>query len=184
MAEFTPVTSADLPAIKEIYDHYIIATTATFHETPVPVDRLPEFVPVNDSRHPSFAIRSGGALAGFCSCSPYKPRAAYARTAELSIYLAPGYTRHGLGAAALERLEDAASMAGVRVLVGSVCGENSAGIRLMERWGYTCCGRLCNVGEKFGRTLDVVIYQKELQGPDDGGRTAGRPPGEPGDCPS
>lgn len=52
--------------------------------------------------------------------------------------------------------------AGIRVLVGTVCGENSAGIRLMERSGYTWRGRLRNVGEKFGRTLDVVIFQKEL----------------------
>ncbi len=162
MIDINPVTPADLPAIKEIYDHYIMATTATFHETPVPVESLPQYIPVNDPRHPSFAIRSGGALVGFCSCSPYKPRAAYARTAELSIYLAPGSTGHGLGTMALERLEDAAGIAGVRVLLGTVCGENSAGIRLMERCGYTCCGRLCNVGEKFGRTLDVVIYQKEL----------------------
>jgi L-amino acid N-acyltransferase YncA len=32
----------------------------------------------------------------------------------------------------------------------------------MERCGYACCGRLRHVGEKFGRILDVVIYQKEL----------------------
>lgn len=79
MAEFAPVTEADLPAIKEIYDYYILGTTATFHETPVPIDRLSKYIPVNDPRHPTLAIRSNGLLVGFCSCSPYKRRAAYSR---------------------------------------------------------------------------------------------------------
>lgn len=162
MATFSPATGSDLPAIKEIYDHYILETTATFHETPVPVDGLAEYVPVDDPRHPSLVIHSGGAVVGFCSCSPYRRRSAYDRTAELSVYLRPGCTGRGLGTAALARLENAATAAGIRVLVGTVCGENSAGIRLMERCGYACCGRLRGVGEKFGRTLDVVIYQKAL----------------------
>jgi L-amino acid N-acyltransferase YncA len=59
MATFFPATAADLPAIKEIYDHYILFTTATFHEVPVPVDGLAEYVPVNDPRHPSLVIHSG-----------------------------------------------------------------------------------------------------------------------------
>jgi phosphinothricin acetyltransferase len=162
MAEFAPATHADLPAVKEVYDHYILTTTATFHEAAIPVDGLSEYVPVDDPRHPSLVIRSGGAVAGFCACTPYKRRAAYDRTAELSVYLRPDCTGRGLGTAALARLEEAAAAAGVRVLVGTVCGENRAGIRLMERCGYGCCGRLRHVGEKFGRILDVVIYQKEL----------------------
>lgn len=166
MAEFAPVTDADLPAIKEIYDHYILTTTATFHETPVSLDELPGYVPVDDPKHPSFAIRSDGSLVGFCSCSPYKRRSAYDRTVELSVYLSPGFTGRGLGTAALARLESAATAAGICVMVGTVCGENSAGIRLMERCDYTRCGCLRNVGEKFGRTLDVVLYQKELSHPE------------------
>ena len=162
MAEFVPATGADLPAIKEIYDHYILSTTATFHEAPVPVDGLPAYVPVGDPRHPSLVVRSGGAVVGFCACSPYKRRSAYDRTAELSVYLRPGWTGRGLGTAALARLEDAAAAAGLRVLIGTVCAENDAGIELMERSGYARCGCLRGVGEKFGRVLDVVIFQKEL----------------------
>ncbi|MEN6340958.1 MAG: N-acetyltransferase family protein [Methanospirillum sp.] len=163
MAELTPVTDDDdLAAIKEVYDHYITTSNATFHEAPIPIDRLQEFVPVGDPRHPSFVIRSGGAFAGFCCLSPYKQRSAYDRTAELTVYLRPEFAGRGLGRVALERLEAAAVAAGTRVLVGTVCGENEAGLRLMERCGYARCGRLRNVGEKFGRTLDVVIYQKEL----------------------
>lgn len=95
MVEFTPTTSTDLPGIKEIYDHYILSTIATLHESLVPVEKVPEYVPVDDPRHPSLVIRSGGVVVGFCSCSPYKRRSAYVRTAELSVYLRPGCTGRG-----------------------------------------------------------------------------------------
>ncbi|NLX49999.1 MAG: N-acetyltransferase [Methanospirillum sp.] len=162
MVELAPVTDADLTAIKEVYDHYIATTTATFHEEPVPLGKLREFVPVDDPRHPSFVVRSGVAFAGFCCLSPSKKRSAYDRTAELSVYLRPEFTGRGLGRGALEHLEGAAIAAGIRVLVGTFCGENEAGLRFMERCGYTRCGHLRNVGEKFARILDVVLYQKEL----------------------
>jgi L-amino acid N-acyltransferase YncA len=49
-----------------------------------------------------------------------------------------------------------------RVMVGTICGDNRAGIRLMENAGFSKCAHLKNIGEKFGRVLDVVIYQKEI----------------------
>jgi phosphinothricin acetyltransferase len=48
------------------------------------------------------------------------------------------------------------------VLVGTLCGENHASIRLMEKSGYSRCAHLKNIGEKFGKLLDVVVYQKEI----------------------
>jgi L-amino acid N-acyltransferase YncA len=32
----------------------------------------------------------------------------------------------------------------------------------MERCGYDRRGSLARIGEKFGRVLDVMLYQKEL----------------------
>lgn len=53
------------------------------------------------------------------------------------------------------------------VLVGILCGENPASIRLMEKSGYFRCAHLKNIGEKFGRILDVVMDQKEIGSPRD-----------------
>ena len=162
MVVFSPVAEDDLNAIKEIYDYYILNTTATFHAETIPVPELKEFLYIADPRYPSFVLREMNEVIGYCFLTRYKPRQAYDRTAELSIYLKPGYTGKGIGIAALKRLEDAAGHSGIRVLVGTLCGENHASIRLMEKCGYTRCAHLKNVGEKFGRVLDVVIYQKEI----------------------
>jgi phosphinothricin acetyltransferase len=55
-----------------------------------------------------------------------------------------------------------AQTAGIHVLVGTLTAENAASVRLFEKAGYVKCAHLKNIGEKFGRILDVVIYQKEI----------------------
>jgi len=32
----------------------------------------------------------------------------------------------------------------------------------MEKAGFSKCAHLKNIGEKFGKILDVVMYQKEI----------------------
>jgi len=162
MAEFLPIDEKDLPVIKEIYDHYILNSTATFHSRPVTVTELKELLNFPRRRYPAFTIRAGGKIIGYCFLTRYKNREAYDRTAELSIYLRPECTGKGIGPAALRHLEKAAKRSGIHVLIGTLCGENTQSIRLMETAGYSRAARLKNVGEKFGKVLDVVIYQKEI----------------------
>lgn len=162
MVEFQPVAEADLPIIKEIYDYYILHSTATFHSAPITIPGLREILSIDNPKYPSFTIRKDGRIIGYCFLTRYKNRQAYDRTAELSLYLKPEYTGKGIGPAALSCLEEAAAKSGIRVLVGTLCGENRSCIRLMEKAGYTKAAHLRNVGEKFGNVLDVVIYQKEI----------------------
>jgi phosphinothricin acetyltransferase len=80
----------------------------------------------------------------------------------MSIYLKPENTGKGIGAVALKYLEDSAKKAGIHVLIGTLSGENHASIRLLEKMNYVKCAHLKNIGEKFGKILDVVVYQKEI----------------------
>jgi phosphinothricin acetyltransferase len=50
----------------------------------------------------------------------------------------------------------------VHVLIASICGENTGSIRLFESLRLDKCAHFREVGEKFGRRLDVVYYQKIL----------------------
>jgi len=47
-------------------------------------------------------------------------------------------------------------------LIATLSGDNIASIRLAEARNFEKCAHLKNVGEKFGKILDVVMYQKEL----------------------
>ncbi len=162
MIEFFPVTEQDLPLVKEIYDYYILNTTATFHAEKITIDELREFLFIGDPKYPSFLIRENGDVIGYCFLTRYKKRQAYDRTAEISIYLAPERMGKGIGPIAMKYLEEAARKAGIRVLVCTLSADNRASIRLCEKAGYEQAGQLKRIGEKFGKVLDVVIYQKEL----------------------
>ena len=159
---FTPITSADLPAIREIYSWYVHNSTATFHTEAVRDDELLEFLHIGHPRYKSYLIFQEGRLAGYCFLTAHKKRQAYDRTAEVTIYLDPECRGKGLGPVALDHLETAARSGGLKNLVGVISGDNAGSIRLFEKAGYQKCAHFKNVGEKFGIVLDVVAYQKEL----------------------
>ena len=47
-----------------------------------------------------------------------------------------------------------------RIIMALVSGENEASIRLFERCGFECCANIRQVAEKFGKKLDLRMYQK------------------------
>ena len=101
---YTEITDDDFGFIKEIYDHYILHSTSTYYTEEIPVQELKEFIPVNHEKYSSFVIRADGISCGFCYISQYKKRQAYDRTAEVSLYLTPGFTGRGIGPDALRPL--------------------------------------------------------------------------------
>jgi phosphinothricin acetyltransferase len=47
-------------------------------------------------------------------------------------------------------------------MVGAVTGENEGSIRFHERLGFVEVARMPQAGAKFGRWLDLVLLQKQL----------------------
>lgn len=157
------LTEAHLPAVLDIYNYYIQYTTATFHERPHTLEEMRQLVLFDNSRYQAFVFTGqDGLLCGYFILTQYKKREAYDRTAEATVYLKPGYGGKGLGTLALTHLEKLAKERGIAVLLGVICAENQASINLFARNGYEKCGHLRQVGIKFGRILDIVLYQKIL----------------------
>ena len=46
-----------------------------------------------------------------------------------------------------------------RTVISVITAENQARIRLHEKFGFSFCGKMHEVGEKFGRMLDIVNYE-------------------------
>lgn len=153
-------TLADLPAIGAIYDDAVLKTTATFDTEP----RSPErhrawFDAHQDPRHPVLVCESGGRVTGWASLSSWSDRCAYAETAEDSIYIAEDARAQGAGKALLEELLAQGRAAGLRTVLARITGESAASIRLHESFGFARVGVMRQVGRKFGRLLDVSMYQ-------------------------
>lgn len=153
----------DFTVIKEIYDYYIIHSTATFHTQEITIGELKESMMVAHPKYKSFLIYYGGEVAGYCYFCPYKKRQAYDRTAEVTIYLKPEYAGKGIGKEVLKRLETVARECGLYVLLGIISGDNEASIALFEKCGYEKCAHFKKVGEKFNQIIDVVAYQKIIR---------------------
>ncbi|AZQ64928.1 N-acetyltransferase family protein [Flammeovirga pectinis] len=152
--------STDYSIVKDIYDYYIENTTATFHLDLISIEELKATVPLNHPKYQSFLIYSEGIVCGYCYIGSFKARAAYDRTAEITVYLKPESTGKGIAFGVVNALEEIAKSVGINVLIACITGENTASIRLFEKCGYEKCAHFKQVGEKFGRILDVVDYQK------------------------
>lgn len=159
---FTPLTLENLHAVKAIYDWYIENATATFHTEPITLEQLQEFIFIDHPLYKSFLIHADGELAGYCFLTYHKKRPAYDRTAEISIYLKPEFADKGIGKAGLKYVEAVAKEVGLKNLVGVITGDNLSSMALFEKAGFIKCAHFKNVGEKFGKVLDVVAYQKEI----------------------
>ena len=150
----------DFHVVKEIYDYYILNSTATFHTDLISIEELKSVILTGHPKYRSFQIDYEGETCGYCYISQYKKRQAYDRTAEVTIYLKPEYSGKGIGRETLNRLEKIAKSNGICVLIGLISGDNQASIRLFEKCGYEKCAHFKKVGQKFDKILDVVAYQK------------------------
>lgn len=149
-----------LKEIMEIYNHYVMNTTATFHAKQLNLEEMKEHVFFDNPKYKTFVIFDNDNLCGFVVLTHHKKREAYDGTAEVSIYLKPNFIGRGLGSFAVRHIEDVAKRSGIHVLIATICGENNKSIKLFENNGYTKCAHYKEVGKKFGQLLDVVAYQK------------------------
>lgn len=165
---FEVMTEVYLPQVLEIYNYYILNSTATFHYHPLTLAEMREILFFEDPKYTSYAILDGDDLCGYCILCSFKKREAYAISAEITIYLKPEAIGKGLGSQAIQHIEAVAETRGIHSLIAIICGENASSISLFKRNGYHQCSHYREIGQKFGRFLDVVCYQKILPGPKDG----------------
>lgn len=99
----------------------------------------------------------------FAYATQYRDRAAYAKTFEVSVYAAPTSLRRGAGSVALAEVLTSLRADGVREALAFIGDSyNSASIGLHRKLGFQHVGTLKNVGEKFGKLLDVIVMQRTL----------------------
>ncbi|MFF3323142.1 GNAT family N-acetyltransferase [Streptomyces sp. NPDC002889] len=181
-------TAADLAALTEIYNHYVRETPITFDTAPfTPEQRrdwllsYPEDGPyrllvaqdvpnVDSSSSGCPAGSSTAGILGYATSSPFRPKAAYSTSVEVSVYCAPRATGRGIGTLLYEALFEALKdedlhRAYAGIAVGTSAeggGANAASARLHARFGFRHIGTYEQVGRKFGRYWDVAWYEKRL----------------------
>lgn len=154
---------ADAAAIAEIYNVEVTESVATFDMVPRSIEEQREWLRAKSGAHPCIVAvddTDEGAVTGWASLSPYRPRAAYATSVENSIYVSRHHQGRGVGDLLLGELVRLADEHGFHAVFARVAGDNPASVALHEKHGFEVIGVEREVGRKFGRWLDVTVMQR------------------------
>ena len=158
-------TPDDLPAILDIYNDAVLNSTAIWNWNTVDLANRQAWFDLRKSQgYPILVADVEGTAIGYASYGDWRPFDGYCHTVEHSIYVAGTVRRQGAGAALLDALIGTARDAGKHVMLGGIEAGNEPSLALHRRYGFTETARMPEVGQKFGRWLDLVFMQKTLNG--------------------
>jgi phosphinothricin acetyltransferase len=152
---------SDAEAMRDIYNHEVIHTAATFDLVP---RSLPDQEAWLEARSGAFsAIVAVDAITdevlGFGALSPYKERAAYRTSVEDSVYVRRDRVGEGIGSLIVGELLHMAATSGFHAVFARINASGEASIALHHKWGFELVGVEKEVGRKFNRWHDVAIMQ-------------------------
>lgn len=152
----------DIPAITEIYNHYVLETTVSFEVEALTEEQMRRRAQDIASKFPYFVAEDGGNPVGYCYVHPWKERAAYASTLETTVYLHPARKHTGLGRELMNALIEECRRRGYYTLIACITAENAESRAFHTSLGFRQVSLFKGVGHKFNRRLDVVDYQLML----------------------
>ena len=155
-------TEQDLPAIKAIYDHQVETGISTFDTSPPPLEYWGARLARTESGDHLLVAERDGAVVGYAYSASYRPRPAYARTRETSVYLAADAVGQGLGRALYDDLLARLRADGMHVALGVIALPNPASEALHRACGFEQVGVLPEVGHKFDRWIDTAFWALKL----------------------
>lgn len=156
--------SSDVPAITDIYNHYVRETSITFDIEEHTIERrLAWFAQFRDTGpYQCFVAEHEGAVAGYACSTQFRPKAAYDTTVEVTIYLRPGQHGVGIGSALYQALFDALAAEDIHRAVAGITMPNDTSVSLHKKFGFVHRGSFSEVGRKFDRYWDVAWYLKDF----------------------
>ena len=148
---------ADLPAVAEIYGREAREGHATFDLEPRPMRLWEEKLAGDDH---VLVAEHDGAVVGYATSSPFRPKPAYGHTRESTVYVAPGHQGLGTGRALYDALLARLADDGVHLVVAAVALPSPASLSLHRACGFEEVGTMREVGRKHDRWVDVMWLQK------------------------
>jgi L-amino acid N-acyltransferase YncA len=173
---YRDATLDDLPAIVAIYNSTVASRQVTADLEPVSVEsRLAWFHAHGPLVRPLWVVEEQDSVLGGQGCalgskrviawlsfSDFYGRPAYARTAEVSIYLHESARGLGLGTQMLAAAIETAPRLALDTLLGFIFGHNVSSLALFARAGFEEWGRLPRVAVLDGVERDLVILGKRV----------------------
>jgi L-amino acid N-acyltransferase YncA len=151
--------SADLPRIAAIYDEQVRTAISTFDvESPGLGYWEARLASSEPGDHLLVADSRAGEVVGYAYSSSYRPRPAYARTREVSVYLSAEARGQRLGRQLYDELLARLRADGVHQVLAVIAVPNDASEALHRACGFSRVGLLPEVGWKFDRWIDTALW--------------------------
>jgi phosphinothricin acetyltransferase len=160
-------TERDDEACAAIYAPYVTDTAITFEYEPPSADEMTRRIAAARHAHAWLVLEEDGRVVGYAYAGPFKERAAYRWSCEVSVYLEVGRRRGGSGRLLYEALFARLTERGFRTLVAVMTLPNDASEGLHRALGFEPVGTFRRVGWKHGQWRDVAWAQRSI-GRDDG----------------
>jgi phosphinothricin acetyltransferase len=154
-------------AILDILNDAIVHSTALYDYRPRTRESMAAWFEAKErGGFPVIGVeRDDGALAGFATYGTFRAWPAYKYTVEHSVYVHKRHRGERLGLLLMQELIADARRRGFHVLVGAIDATNDVSIALHRKLGFEHAGTVRQVGFKFGRWLDLALYQLVLDTP-------------------
>ena len=154
---------SDAAAIAAIYNHYVEQTIVTLEEEPLSDAEMARRIEdIRSESLPWLVAEETGRLVGYASSRKWKSRSGYRFSAEITVYVEPGYARRGIGSKLYARLFPLLQSRGIHAVIGGIALPNEASVALHEKFGMRKVAHLPEVGFKFNRRIDVGYWQRTL----------------------
>lgn len=151
---------ADANCIREIYNWYILNAITTFETAEITLDEMKQRIGEKLDKYDWLVGEFDRKVVGYAYYGPFRPRAAYAHTAESTVYVSRDNTGRGFGKRIYCELIRSARGKGFREVIGVIALPNPASIALHRSLGFREAGVLRAVGNKFGKYIDVALWQR------------------------
>jgi len=158
-------TPDDAAPCAAIYAPYVTGTTVTFETEPPDADEMARRIAKAQARHAFLVLEEAGEVVGYAYAGPFKERAAYRWSCEVSVYLSPHRHGRGGGRALYAALLDRLTARGYRTAAAGMTQPNEASGRLHAAMGFEPVGTYRGIGWKFGAPRDVAWVQRALGEP-------------------
>ena len=155
--------SEDLPALTDIYNHFVEHTHVTFDLEPFTVDQRREWFShyAETGRHRLLVAEAAdGAIVGYATSGRFRDKPAYDPSVETTVYCSPSMTGQRIGSALYAALFEALQGEDVHRAYAGVALPNNGSLALHQRFGFTEIGTFREVGRKFGKWWDVTWLER------------------------
>ncbi|KJD33432.1 phosphinothricin acetyltransferase [Tamlana nanhaiensis] len=157
-----PFKAEDIPQILEIYNYYVLNSTATFDLEISTIDAFKDKLLGIQADFPFYVFEAENQILGYAYASKFRPRPAYNGTVESTVYVK--HDAHGkqIGSLLYTKLIEQLKQKKYHTVLGVLTIPNASSIKLHEKFGFKQVAELQEVGFKFGEWQNVGFWQLKL----------------------